>query len=555
MAGMVSNDESKFVSTADSNTAAKSSQSVENERDASTMGLSLSQSATPGTFGDYKCGSDQTPVVHIKTKATSSESESVISSPFDHNGCGDFATPATTFSKHKNSLAAAASGDCGVGDCSKLSVVQEAASESCDAAVQPNNDAVKELQAPLSAHDCNKLRNMSSDHQKQLSEMDCETKKAVSTETPMNIRDINRLKVMSSEYHLRLSCVGKSDSVPSSEEHDKTRVLSEFERNRLKVMSSEYHVRLRDSLIPRPEKAESDSGPARLSERDLNKLKVMTSEYHTRLAASPFVEKSEISRPIEASEVVSADADISATLVCENPRDKTEEPESISEEVESEDPVTVIENSDRSPSPPSEEIRSDQKSAPNLFVLESYVTYGDQNFSCFSNGTFENLRTAADSVCDVNRSSLLYFLSQSIVIPLRIQSKIVNEAILRVFIEEEGYLQHLTTLRNYMFLRKPEFSLLLTNTVFKMAEKVKSPYLLLNNYTLSCILQQALLAANSKASIVFERKLCLSVEGTAPEAFDLADIKVRRFFALTFGPKTPRAGIGSPMAYEHFFLK
>lgn len=216
--------------------------------------------------------------------------------------------------------------------------------------------------------------------------------------------------------------------------------------------------------------------------------------------------------------------------------DIAEEPETFSEDVESEDQVTVVENiAQNLPSLPMESLKNvlnDEAVSSDVFHasrglnLDTFVSYGPVAFACRQLESINCLQTAAKSVHDVDRTSMLYYLSQSIRIPLKVQTKIVNDAILRVFIEEEGYLEHLTTLRNYLLLRKPEFRILLTNTMFKMAENVKKPYLLLNNYTLSCLLQQALLAGNARESIHFERKLYFVVDDVMPQAFDLQDIKV-----------------------------
>lgn len=216
-----------------------------------------------------------------------------------------------------------------------------------------------------------------------------------------------------------------------------------------------------------------------------------------------------------------------------NGDDATEEAETFSEDVESEDQVTVVENIEQhSLSLPMESLKNDETVGSDVFHssrglnLETFVSYGPVAFACPEPETVDCLQTAAQSVQDVDRTSMLYYLSQSIQIPLKVQTKIVNDAILRVFIEEEGYLEHLTTLRNYMLLRKSEFRILLTNTMFKMAEHVKKPYLLLNSYSLSCLLQQALLAGNARESIRFERKLYFVVDDVIPQAFDLQDIKV-----------------------------
>lgn len=253
-----------------------------------------------------------------------------------------------------------------------------------------------------------------------------------------------------------------------------------------------------------------------------------------------FSETDKITSYHETSSSASLSIDVEKSLLC-TPNaddDATEEPETFSEDVESEDQVTVVEHiGQHLPSLPMESLKNELNDATvssDVFHsiqglnLKTFVTYGPLAFACQESESVNCLQTVAQSVHDVDRTSILYYLSQSISIPLRVQTKIVNDAILRVFIEEEGYLKHLTTLRNYLFLRKSEFCILLTNTMFKMAENVKKPYLLLNSYSLSCLLQQALLAANARESIHFERKLYFEVDDIIPEAFDLQDIEVSR---------------------------
>lgn len=355
--------------------------------------------------------------------------------------------------------------------------------ESLDSSQKPKSEPLKPTS--MSALQENKLKVMSSEYHHRLSTSSITEQTPVQANKPLSASEENKLKIMSSEYHIRLQ--NKTISEPKSEPYHKE--LTESQKNKLKVMSSEYHHRL--SLDP--VNTEITSTPKKLTERDLIKQKVLKEEYYSE------------------TEVKSKHNDISnSSSTAQDDLSK------ITEENESN-----VETPDESSAPQKFEKHVHFQDIESQSEPTICFTREMQNFELQS---IDNVDIEA--VADVDITSLIFYLVQSITVPLKIQMKLVNEAILKVFIEEENYLDHLTALRDYLLLRKPEFTVSLTNSIFKLIEKAKKPYILLNNYTLSSILQRALLASGSKETITFGRKLSFSIDDEMPEKFTLIDIKV-----------------------------
>lgn len=369
---------------------------------------------------------------------------------------------------------------------------------------------------PITVSMRNKLKVMSSTIQENLSPANDAKQEKIMHSMPITECLRNKQRVMLSEYHQRLCNSVDEISHPEVVKH---RELRDHEKNKLKVMSSEYHIRLgaiadQNELI---EEKVALKTASRFTDQESNEQKILASEYQN-LLKTPSMDKALVENSKQEN----------ATSMSKNKNELTvidTESESVSE---IDEPVTVVDNLKECSSicePEKTTYKGSQAKEKNILDLENYVSHPDV-LKIPTVQNIDQLKSIADSVKDVDTTSIMYFFLSSILVPLRIQSKLVNDAILRVFIEQESYLDHLIILKNYILLRKPEFSFLLTNTIFEMSEKVKKPFMLLNSYTLSSILQQSLLVSNSRKSIHFERKLSLVIEDTVPEAFILSDIRV-----------------------------
>lgn len=433
-------------------------------------------------------------------------------------------------------------------------------------------ESTKQSKPKLSICDQNKLKVMTSEYHVRLNESlnnsHQKTDGKNDTEKPAVLSALqeNKLKVMSSEYHVRLN--ESLDTTTDNKVHsDKPAVLSALQENKLKVMSSEYHVRLNDSLNASNQKSDSNESekPPVLTAMQENKLKVMSSEYHTRLSTPGSNQQIRTQCPKTMTpsdenklKVMSSEYHIRLQNLTSQEDLKTE-PSELTEcqrnklkvmRSEYHDDLETQAKHDKELQMPKPNNLSRITEEGDTFNTNSATELGPQKSQLLKNVHFGDLKNTSissafnfpnnlenftlqsienvdiTSVSDVDITSLAYYLAQSIAVPLRIQTKLVNEAILRVFIEEECYLDHLTSLRDYLLLRKPEFVVSLSNSIFKRVEKVKKPYLLLNNYTLSSILQRALLTSATKESIVYGRKLSFVADDVVPETFTLVDIKV-----------------------------
>lgn len=383
---------------------------------------------------------------------------------------------------------------------------------------------------PITVSMRNKLKVMSSTIQENLSPANDAKQEKITDSMPITECLRNKQRVMLSEYHQRLCNSVDETFHPEVVKHCE---LNDYEKNKLKVMSSEYHIRLgaiadQNKLI---EEKLALKTAARLIDQESNEQKILASEYQNLLKTSS-VDKTYVENSKQEDATSESKNENEFTVI-------DAESESVSE---IDEPVTVVENLKECSSicEPKKTTYEESRALneKNILDLENYVSHPDVlKIPIVQN--IDQLKSIADSVKDIDTTSIMYFFLSSVLVPLRIQSKLVNDAILRVFIEQERYLDHLIILKNYILLRKPEFSLLLTNTIFEMSEKVKKPLMLLNSYTLSSILQQSLLVSNSRKSIHFERKLSLVIEDTIPEAFILSDIRMLNCLSLTYSVKWP----------------
>jgi gamma-tubulin complex component 6 len=72
------------------------------------------------------------------------------------------------------------------------------------------------------------------------------------------------------------------------------------------------------------------------------------------------------------------------------------------------------------------------------------------------------------------------------------QTSLVNDALLKLFLQGEGLLSHLHSLRSYFFLLDGEFGWNMTSMLFERMYQVACPMDLLNSVTLNSILSKAL---------------------------------------------------------------
>ncbi|XP_069680648.1 gamma-tubulin complex component 6 [Periplaneta americana] len=99
---------------------------------------------------------------------------------------------------------------------------------------------------------------------------------------------------------------------------------------------------------------------------------------------------------------------------------------------------------------------------------------------------------AVVNVGTTDMSSINIALQKSILIPLQIQTSLVNSALLKLFFEDQELLSHLHSLRSYFFLLDGEFGRNVTGLLFERMYQVSRPVDLLNCVALNSILNKAL---------------------------------------------------------------
>ncbi|KAG5328838.1 GCP6 protein, partial [Acromyrmex heyeri] len=119
---------------------------------------------------------------------------------------------------------------------------------------------------------------------------------------------------------------------------------------------------------------------------------------------------------------------------------------------------------------------------PNLFGVSSDV----------KSLTAPSSLTIAD-VEMIDHTSLKVYLEKSIIIPLQIQTRLVNNAIIKYLVNEHNMLSHLHSLRSYFFLLNGEFAKSLTDSLYSRLYTISAPIELFNSATLTNLLEKALM--------------------------------------------------------------
>lgn len=93
----------------------------------------------------------------------------------------------------------------------------------------------------------------------------------------------------------------------------------------------------------------------------------------------------------------------------------------------------------------------------------------------------------------IDHTSLQVYLEKSIIIPLQIQTRLMNNAIIKYLVDECNMLSHLRSLRSYFFLLNGEFAKSLTDSLYSRLYTISAPIELFNSATLTNLLEKALM--------------------------------------------------------------
>ncbi|XP_076160532.1 gamma-tubulin complex component 6 isoform X3 [Ptiloglossa arizonensis] len=178
-------------------------------------------------------------------------------------------------------------------------------------------------------------------------------------------------------------------------------------------------------------------------------------------------------------------------------------------------------------------------SSPRTFT-KSPVAIKDQTFSDLftlvrDESTPTVSTTAPLTVADVeliDHTSLQAYLEKSIRIPLNIQSRLVNNAVIKYFLKESNLLLHLHSLRSYFFLLNGEFAKSLTDSLYTRLYEISIPIELLNSATLTNLLERALV--NSFNSVYVNSELLSLSAMDTPTQLHISDPTALDCLSLTY---------------------
>lgn len=93
----------------------------------------------------------------------------------------------------------------------------------------------------------------------------------------------------------------------------------------------------------------------------------------------------------------------------------------------------------------------------------------------------------------IDHTSLQVYLEKSVIIPLQIQTRLINHAVIKYLLYEHNMLSHLHSLRSYFFLLNGEFAKSLTDSLYSRLYTISAPIELFNSATLTNLLDKALM--------------------------------------------------------------
>ncbi|XP_028144786.2 gamma-tubulin complex component 6 [Diabrotica virgifera virgifera] len=140
-------------------------------------------------------------------------------------------------------------------------------------------------------------------------------------------------------------------------------------------------------------------------------------------------------------------------------------------------------------------------------------------------------RVSRKQTAGVFTNSLKLFLHESVQIPLVTQTKLINDELLRYFIEDLEYLKHISSLRDYFFLQDGEFGRNITDNLFKKLYEADSPAQLINCRTLQELIFGALDMSNKNQRLATNISFKIN---SLPKCFDLGNPDVLDCLSLTY---------------------
>lgn len=151
---------------------------------------------------------------------------------------------------------------------------------------------------------------------------------------------------------------------------------------------------------------------------------------------------------------------------------------------------------------------------------------------------------------NVSTTTLGNFLKMSFAIPIHARLSILNNEILKIFLEDLDILSHLKSLRNFYFMMDGEFSSHISDALITRLEYTKNPTELFNFQFLHNILHTALNSSVYGNDRNANRLSFLIAD--VPQNFDLASPNVLHALHLSYRTDWPLNLVLTPEAMSHY---
>ncbi|XP_036338926.1 LOW QUALITY PROTEIN: gamma-tubulin complex component 6 [Rhagoletis pomonella] len=190
----------------------------------------------------------------------------------------------------------------------------------------------------------------------------------------------------------------------------------------------------------------------------------------------------------------------------------------------------------------------------------------DSNFTCATRSPYMRLNMSTTPMVVAGRKSreslqqlkvnsmsvitLTEFLQKSVILPMTTHLGLVNNEVMRLFLEELRILDHLRSLRHYFFLMDGEFGSIICDGIIGKLESGATPAKLLNYQMLHSILDTALVSSitgNDKNA----ENLSFTISDV-PQKFDLTNPGVLNVLSLSYRIEWPLNLILSPETLEQY---
>nr|CAH7735023.1 unnamed protein product [Callosobruchus chinensis] len=326
-------------------------------------------------------------------------------------------------------------------------------------------------------------------------------------------------KVMTQEMGIDFSAGARPHSTDITESHN-TPCLTDAQKNKLRILSSEFGIEVKDVKRLRMSKA---------AQSNRNKI-LGTSDCFNYLDNADFVNKN-LEEPLKKSKSLTLELNTKCPkLEIDRPI-----PMSVDSTPQSELSTSTIyiDTHQLSITPTTARTESD------MHYLNDFPFDQNQNESCeatFLPKMVFSKRVNTKVARGISTNCLSLFLEESIHVPLVAQTKIVNGELLRYFIDDLKYIDHLHSLRDYFFLLDCEFGRNVTDTLFSRLYESSAPSEVISYRMLKELLYRACDVSGKNQDN--SQRLSFRMTGV-PKRLDLGDPNVLDFISLTYKVQWP----------------